>query len=425
LYQKDIDYCVDQGQIVLVDTFTGRLLQGRRLTDGLHQAIESREGVSISPETHLIATVSTQNYFRLYDKLAGMTGTAVTSAHEFKEIYKLDVVQIPTNKPLQRMDERDVFLRTEREKMEVVLGTIHQAHSTGRPILVGTVSIEKSENLSMRLKKLNIPHQVLNARYHRKEADIISKAGRVGAVTIATNMAGRGTDIKLGSEAKEGLYVIGTERHESRRIDHQLRGRAGRQGDPGSSKFFNSLEDELLKKFGTGKLVKAMKVLTMPMLKGMAQSLLERLVDFAQSTVEFRNFNLRKTLLEFDNVIDSQRRILYAFRHQILTEQDTSAVVLDFLSRLNSERNWQELYASAKTSLGEGFHVVERLALLGIIDKYWVQHLSDMERLRDGIGFRSFAQTNLITEFKRESYRFFSTMMDEMAKTLEKALLQE
>jgi preprotein translocase subunit SecA len=354
-----------------------------------------------------------------------MTGTAVTSAREFKEIYKLDTVKIPTNKPLHRTDEKDAFLRTEKEKLEAILDEIRSVHSAGRPILVGTVSIEKSEKLSRKLKDLNILHKVLNARYHREEAGIISMAGEKGALTIATNMAGRGTDIKVGEEVNGGLHVMGTERHESRRIDNQLRGRAGRQGDPGSSKFFNSLEDELLKKFGTGKLVKAMKFLTLPMLKVMARPMLEKLVDFAQSAVEFKNFNLRKTLLEFDNVIDSQRKIVYGLRHDILTKPDSSAAILDFLSRLDSEKDWQDLYEKAKVSLGTDFHLVERLAILGIIDKYWVQQLLDLERLRDGIGFRSFAQTNLATEFKRESYKFFSSMINGMAKALEKALIQD
>lgn len=428
LYRKDVDYCVVNGQIYLVDVFTGRLLPGRRLVEGLHQAIEAKEGLEVSPETQTIATISTQNYFHLYEHLAGMTGTAMTSAREFREIYKLEVVRIPTYKPLCRVDERTTFFRTEKEKIDAIVSEAQAMYETARPVLVGTSSVERSEALSRRLRDLDIPHQVLNARRHQEEAGIIAKAGKSGAVTIATNMAGRGTDICLDPEVKtkkNGLHIIGTERHESRRIDDQLRGRAGRLGDPGSSHFFVSMEDHLLKRFGEGKLVKAMKFLTLPVFKPLAQSFLERLVDFVQAAVEHQNFSFREMLLKFDDVVEAQREIIYALREDILRNNSSLDVVTDFLKKVMDEREWVAFKKDFDEKARDCSEVLERLVVVGILDRLWIQHLADLEHLRDGIGFRSVGQANREVEYKRESYRLFSSFVQDVARSIAQNLFKD
>jgi len=422
LYQKDVDYCVEKGAIVLIDAFTGRLMNGRRLMDGLHQAIEVKENIPVSSETGMIATITAQSYYRLYERMAGMSGTAVTSADEFREFYDLEVVKIPTHKQAVRVDYSDIFYKTEKEKMAAVVENIQEVHMTGRPVLTGTVSVEKSEMLSGLLNEKGISHHVLNAKNHQKEAQIVGAAGRRYAVTIATNMAGRGTDIRLENPADGGLHVIGTERHESRRIDNQLRGRSGRQGDPGSSVFFISLEDDLLKKFGVGKLVKAMKFLTLDAFKKFAIPFMEGFVSFAQRNVEMRNFEIRRALYEHDRVIDDQRRIIYSLRDQVLFEDKTSVVILDFLKKIKPDHNWDDVYHESKEAIGTHFEVVERMALLGAVDKFWIQHLLNIEELKEGVHYRLMTPNSPRNEFERESFRLFDEMMKEIMGFLEKSL---
>jgi preprotein translocase subunit SecA len=333
LFKRDVDYIVKDGEVIIVDEFTGRLMPGRRYSEGLHQALEAKENVKIANENQTLATITFQNYFRMYDKLAGMTGTADTEAAEFKKIYDLDVTVVPTNLPMVRDDYADVIYKTRREKYEAVIEEIRELHKTGQPVLVGTINIDVSEQLSKQLKKRGIPHTVLNAKHHEKEAEIVSQAGQPGAVTIATNMAGRGTDIKLGEGVKEvgGLHILGTERHESRRIDNQLRGRSGRQGDPGSSRFYMALEDDLLRIFGGERITGIMEKLGMQEGEPIEHNLISRAIENAQSKVEGHNFEIRKQLLEYDDVMNQQREVIYQQRRDLLTGVDIRDAILDIL----------------------------------------------------------------------------------------------
>ncbi|HOP95138.1 MAG: preprotein translocase subunit SecA [Dictyoglomaceae bacterium] len=460
-YYRDRDYIVKDGEVIIVDEFTGRLMLGRRYSDGLHQAIEAKEGVKIREENVTLATISIQNYFRMYKKLAGMTGTAATEEEEFVKIYGLEVVVIPPNKPLHRLNYPDVIFKTEEEKFEAVVNEIEELYKIGRPVLVGTTSIEKSERLSRMLKKKGIPHNVLNAKYHEKEAEIIAKAGQKYAVTIATNMAGRGTDIVLGEEVAElgGLHVIGTERHESRRIDNQLRGRAGRQGDPGSSRFYLSLEDDLLRLFGGDQIKSVMSRLGMERGQPIESSLLTRIIESSQAKVEKMNFEIRKQLLDYDDVLNKQREVLYGERKKILLMEDLEEIVQNMLERVldrffniifsqeNREgwrnifleifgflpRNWEEIlriedleevrsilekdimekYEQKKKEFGEEvWGEVQRLVLIYTIDKLWIEHLNDMDVLREGIGLRAIAHYDPLIEYQKEAYQMFQDMVN-------------
>jgi len=462
LYEKDVEYVVDGGKIKIVDTFTGRILEGRRYSDGLHQAIEAKEGVTVEQDTQTFATVTIQNYFRLYRKLSGMTGTAETEETEFNQIYKLDVVVIPTNRPIVRNDMNDLIYRTKRAKYNAVIAEIEQLREIGRPVLVGTTSVEVSETLSRMLQRAKIQHSVLNAKQHAREAEIVAGAGQKSAVTIATNMAGRGTDIKLGPGVKDygGLAIIGTERHESRRIDRQLRGRAGRQGDPGSSKFFISMEDDLMRLFGGDTLTRYMDRLKVGPDEVLEHSLLTKSVERAQKKVEENNFSIRKRLLEYDDVMNQQREVVYDRRRHALHGERLKSEVLDnaasFVSNLVdacfpdaigtivadvqtklvtpiqlSEERANELgpealkdrimeavrdvYDRKESRYGSEFMAnLERYAVLGIIDDKWRQHLRDMDDLKQGISLRAYAQRDPLVEYKREAFNLFTQMLDEI-----------
>ncbi len=332
VFKRDVDYIVQNDKVVIVDEFTGRLMDGRRYSDGLHQALEAKENVTIAAENQTLASITFQNYFRMYDKLAGMTGTADTEAVEFHQIYNLEVVSIPPNKPMQRKDYPDLIYRTRKEKYDAIIEAIRELYEKGQPVLVGTISIETSEMLSQRLKKLNIPHNVLNAKQHAREAEIVAQAGQKGRVTIATNMAGRGTDIVLGEGVLElgGLHILGTERHESRRIDNQLRGRSGRQGDPGSSRFYLSLEDDLMRLFGSDRISGLMEKLGLKDGEAIENAMVTRAVENAQKRVEAHHFEIRKTLLDYDNVMNQQREVIYALRRDMMVEEDLEPVLSEF-----------------------------------------------------------------------------------------------
>ncbi len=507
LYKRDVDYVVKDGQVIIVDEFTGRMMPGRRWSDGLHQAVEAKEAVRIERENQTLATITFQNYFRMYDKLAGMTGTAETEAEEFAKIYKLDVVVIPTNRPLTRVNNPDVVYKTEREKFNAVVEDIIERHGRGQPVLVGTISIEKSERLSTLLKKRGVRHEVLNAKYHEREAEIVAQAGRQSAVTIATNMAGRGTDILLGgnpdflskellrkkgldpatapAEARQaalvearritepehekvvatgGLHIVGTERHESRRIDNQLRGRSGRQGDPGSSRFYLSLEDDLLRIFGSQRIQRIMDRLGMEEGEPIEHKLVTRAIATAQKRVENHNFEIRKHLLEYDDVMNKQREIVYGMRRQILdgaNQTDTIAewiedlvpVTLDSfagpavhpeewdLAGLNEAlfqqfdvripaSTYQEVtsrdglnelvldavksrYVDRERELGEELmRALERHEMLIVIDTQWKDHLLSIDHLKEGIGLRGYGQRDPLTEYKKEAFDLFQDMAE-------------
>ncbi|WP_227762356.1 preprotein translocase subunit SecA [Zhaonella formicivorans] len=466
LMKRDVDYVVKDGQVIIVDEFTGRLMFGRRYSDGLHQAIEAKEGVKIERESQTLATITFQNYFRMYKKLAGMTGTAATEEEEFRKIYGLDVVVIPTNKPMIREDLPDIVYRTEKGKFNAVVEEIIERHKKGQPVLVGTISIEKSEMLSDALKKRGIPHQVLNAKYHEQEAEIVAQAGQKGAVTIATNMAGRGTDIILGEGVAElgGLHIIGTERHESRRIDNQLRGRAGRQGDPGSSRFYVSLEDDLMRLFGSDNITGIMDRLGMDDTTPIDHPLISRSIESAQKKVEARNFDIRKHVLEYDDVMNQQREIIYKQRRQVLEGENLKANVLDMIHDIIDEavdrysgasqypEEWdlvglldyaeqtflpghgltpeeltkmekeeiremfhmraEELYEAREQSLGsELMRELERMVILKVVDEKWMDHLDAMDQLRQGIGLRAYGQKDPLIEYKFEGYEMFNEMI--------------
>lgn len=456
LFKKDVDYIVHNGQVLIVDEFTGRVLPGRRYSGGLHQAIEAKEGVPIKEESITYATITYQNYFRMYEKLSGMTGTAKTEEEEFKAIYGLDVVVIPTHKPMIRKDRDDLVYRSVDEKYKAIVEEIKKRYEKGQPVLVGTTSIEKSEKLSDMLKKEKIPHQVLNAKYHEKEAQIIAQAGQKGMVTIATNMAGRGTDIKLGPGVKElgGLLVIGTERHESRRIDNQLRGRSGRQGDPGESIFFLSVEDDLMRIFGGDRIQKVMDMVKIELGQPIYHPILTKLIEQVQKKVEGINFGVRKFLLELDSILDIQRRAIYGYRDYILSNdvehfvdeaienfvqlridefcsnvewdreglKNSFAVIKDFIKiddKIDDKEKLKEelvnqiksAYNEKKKEFEEDFEHVARFIVLRIIDENWRQYLEEVEHVKESVRLRSYGQKDPVLEFKKETYDMFSEMM--------------
>jgi preprotein translocase subunit SecA len=461
LYEKDDEYVIQDGKIMIVDEFTGRILQGRRYSEGLHQAIEAKEGVKVEKDTQTLATITLQNYFRLYKKLAGMTGTAETEATEFFDIYKLDVVVIPTNVPCIRDDANDLIYRTKREKYNAVINEIGKMREIRRPVLVGTTSVEVSETISRLLKRRGIPHEVLNAKQHQREAQIVANAGLPGAVTIATNMAGRGTDIKLGPGVPEagGLHIIGTERHESRRIDRQLRGRSGRQGDPGSSRFYISLEDDLMRLFGSERIAGIMQRFGLEEGQAIEHGMITKQVEKAQKRVEENNFAIRKRLLEYDNVMNQQREIIYNRRRQALMgerlkddimemmekgvekivnkcvpESDIKGLIDEaqrtYLIRLNIspeefQQKGEEGLKKLITSEAKGFYdrkekrygpelmgQIERYATLTVIDEKWMEHLRAMDDLKEGINFRAYGQKDPLIEYKMDGFRLFEEMLE-------------
>ena len=467
LMHRDRDYVVKDGEVIIVDEFTGRLMFGRRYSEGLHQAIEAKEHVKVERESQTLATITFQNYFRMYDKLSGMTGTAKTEEQEFQKIYGLDVVVVPTNKPNIRIDYPDVIYKTRRAKYRAVANAIEELHKKGRPVLVGTTSIQQSEELSELLKKRGIEHNVLNAKFHEKEAEIVADAGQMGAVTIATNMAGRGTDIVLGDGVAElgGLHIIGTERHESRRIDNQLRGRCGRQGDPGSTRFYLSLEDDLMRLFGSDNISGIMDKLGMEEDEPIEHKIVTRSIESAQKKVEARNFEIRKQVLEYDDVMNQQREVIYDQRRQILEKADLKETVLDMASHIVDRsmdmyapkeaysEDWdvkslisyaEEFYAPAgflkeeklqemsRDELETFLHKVavdyynareenntapimrelENLVMLKVVDSHWMEHLDAMDALREGIGLRAYGQRDPLVEYKFEAYEMFEAMKE-------------
>jgi len=513
LFRRDTDYIVKDDRVVIIDEFTGRMMEGRRYSEGLHQALEAKEGVTIQSENQTLASITFQNYFRMYPKLAGMTGTAATEADEFAQIYGLEVLQIPTNLPVERTDHDDEVYRTATEKTKAILETIKDCHQRGQPILVGTVSIEKSEALSAELEKLKIPHNVLNARHHEQEAYIIAQAGRVGAVTIATNMAGRGTDVQLGGNldmrlktelddiddaaeqerrtaeiraeieaakqkviAAGGLYVVGTERHESRRIDNQLRGRSGRQGDPGASKFFLSLEDDLMRIFGSERMDGMLKKLGLEEGEAIIHPWINKALEKAQQKVEARNYDIRKNLLKFDDVMNDQRKVIYAQRIELMETDDVSDTVADMRSEvidgLIASHIPQNAYAEQWDVAGLAAEVkrifdldlpiqdwaaeegiadeeirariakaidrkmaekaanygpdvmryVEKSLLLQLLDQIWKEHLQQLDFLRQGIGLRAYAQRDPLNEYKQEAFNLFEAMLIRLRETVTSVL---
>ena len=532
LMKRDIDYVVKDGQVIIVDEFTGRLMYGRRYNEGLHQAIEAKEGVTVANESKTLATITFQNFFRLYAKLSGMTGTALTEAEEFMGIYDLDVIEIPTNKPVARIDHPDVVYKTEAGKFRAVIRQIKECHAKGQPVLVGTISIEKSEILSKMLKKEGVPHSVLNAKHHEKEAEIVAQAGKLGAVTIATNMAGRGTDIMLGGNAeylalndlrkngmpeeliveanaysetenpeilaarrayqeayekhkaeisKEaeqvraagGLFIVGTERHESRRIDNQLRGRAGRQGDPGETRFYLSLEDDVMRLFGSDRIKGMMETMGLDEDTPIDAKILSGAIENAQKNVESRNYQTRKNVLEYDDVMNTQRKVIYGQRSQVLEGEDLQSQVAhmmevvaernvnaafgeqahisrsDFLSLLShfdgicfpkgawsytdealatltKEQAAADLLSIMKTYYQKKeaalttpvMRELERVVTLRVVDEYWMDHLDAMTDLRQGIGLRAYGQNDPVVEYKREGYEMFENMIDSIREEI-------
>lgn len=525
LMRRDIDYVVKDGEVIIVDEFTGRLMYGRRYSEGLHQAIEAKEGVTVARESKTLATITFQNYFRLYGKLSGMTGTAMTEEEEFGTIYSLDIVEIPTNKPVQRVDHPDVVYKTEAGKFRAIVNQIEECHKKGQPVLVGTISIEKSEELSAMLKKRGIRHNVLNAKFHEKEAEIVAQAGKLGAVTVATNMAGRGTDIMLGGNAEYlakaelrkaglsdeliaestgyadtdneeilnarkmfaeaeakykdeikaeadqvraagGLFILGTERHESRRIDNQLRGRAGRQGDPGESRFYLSLEDDIMRLFGSERVMGMMEKLGVDEDTPIDAKILSNAIENAQKQVESRNFQTRKTVLEYDDVMNTQRKVIYEQRHKVLDGENLKESVQTMLSTVISTEvqahmgelkhmdaeNWREvcaqfrglflrpdefkftdeelqqydaqaltdllqerasdIYARKEAELGEPLmRELERVMMLRVVDEYWMDNIDAMQELRQGIGLRAYGQNDPVVAYKKEGYEMFESMI--------------
>ncbi len=466
LFKKDVDYIVKDGQVIIVDEFTGRLMPGRRYSDGLHQALEAKEGVRIENENQTLASITFQNYFRMYKKLAGMTGTADTEAEEFKKIYNLDVMVIPTHKKMIRIDNPDAIYKTETEKFQAVVEEIKECHTQGQPVLVGTTSIEKSERLSKMLRLQGIKHEVLNAKQHEKEAQIVAQAGQKGMVTIATNMAGRGTDIVLGPGvvATGGLHIIGTERHESRRIDNQLRGRSGRQGDPGSSSFYMSLEDDLLRIFGSDRIKNLMGRLGMEDGQPIEHRMVSSAIERAQKRVEGHNFDIRKHLLEYDDVMNKQREVIYNQRRDILgganlaedinqmIEELTDDLVDQYTDERTMPEDWdlkglteaflqrfglhldlkgldqenltlpdlreaahqqvQAAFEAQRRTIGdEIFPSLKQQIMLQMVDTQWKDHLLAMDHLRDGIGLRGYAQVDPLRAYQKEGYDMFMDMI--------------
>ncbi len=460
LYEKDVDYVVQEGKVLIVDEFTGRILAGRRYSEGLHQAIEAKESVTVERDTQTLATITLQNYFRLYKKLAGMTGTAETEAGEFFSIYKLDVVVIPTNVPITREDRDDMVYRTKREKLNAVIEEIQELRKLGRPVLVGTTSVEVSETISKLLKRAAVPHNVLNAKQHAREAEIVSHAGLSGGVTIATNMAGRGTDIKLGPGVREagGLHILGTERHEARRIDRQLRGRSGRQGDPGSTQFYLSLEDDLMRLFGSDRIAGIMQKLGLQEGEVIKHSMITKSVERAQKKVEENNFATRKRLLDYDDVMNSQREVIYERRREALYGERLKDEIFEYLEEAIKEltavhynlgemeklqdecrtrfmvdaqmtreefaqigeegvaekliEEAKQFYNRKEEQVGsEGMAQLERFASLRVIDEKWRDHLREMDELKEGIGLRAYGQKDPLVEYKQEGYRMFQELL--------------
>ncbi len=473
LYKKDVDYIVnEEGEVIIVDEFTGRLMPGRRYSGGLHQALEAKEHLRVQEESLTYATITFQNFFRMYEKLAGMTGTAKTEEEEFEQIYVTDVVVIPTNMPIVREDHDDEIYRSQKEKYTAILKEIIERHKKGQPVLVGTTSIEKNEFLSRELTRLGLPHQVLNAKYHEKEAEIISLAGEKSAITIATNMAGRGTDIKLGEGVVElgGLCVLGTERHEARRIDNQLRGRCGRQGDPGSSKFFLAVDDDLVRIFGGDRIGKIMDFVKIEEGEPIAHPLLSTLIEQAQKRVEGLHFSTRKYLLELDTVMDSQRKEIYEHRDWILSEEDLSEHMKEIYHDITDRRigqycgttDWDlegllqnlklfpvdfeeigkrsfnrkeeiaelilekiiEGYQAKREEIGPDFIGLQKYLLLRVVDERWRKHLESIEGLKEGISLRAYGQKDPVLEFKRESFILFEEMTDAIYDDMANLLLR-
>lgn len=424
LFERDKDYVVKDGQVIIVDEFTGRMLPGRRYSGGLHQALEAKEGVRVQPESLTLASISFQNYFRLYTKLAGMTGTAQTSAEEFFKVYGLEVVNIPTNKLMARQDLPDRVYQTEKAKFQAVAKEVAERHAKGQPVLVGTVSIQKNEYVSALLKTEGIPHEVLNAKAHEREGEIIAQAGRKGAVTIATNMAGRGVDIILGGnpplprEADEvrevgGLHVIGTERHEARRIDNQLRGRAGRQGDPGSSQFFLSLDDDLVRVFGGEKMQQMMKGFHIPEDQPIESRLVSSAVESAQGKVEGFNFDARKHLLDYDDVLNKHREVMYKKRKEVLEKAQGSKLKDQILELVVKAGHSKEEYEKKEQELGaDNMRQAEKYVCLRVIDSLWIEHLENMEQLRDSVRLRAYGQQDPLVEYKNEGHKMFKSLLE-------------
>jgi len=486
IFKLDRDYVVKGGQVIIVDDFTGRLMEGRRYSDGLHQAIEAKEGVEVQKESRTLATITFQNYFRMYKKLAGMTGTAMTSAEEFAKVYKLDVLEIPTNKQMIRKDFGDIVYKTEEGKFKAIAEKIKEVSKAGQPVLVGTIAIEKSEYLSALLEREGVKHEVLNAKQHEKEALIITNAGHLGAVTIATNMAGRGTDIKLGEGVREagGLLIIGTERHEARRIDNQLRGRAGRQGDPGASQFYVSLEDELMRRFGGDRLKNMMDTLGLPEDQPIQNALISKTIESAQSKIEGYNFDIRKHVLDYDDVMNKQREVVYKKRREILEKSDCKNELSNYISEeiehiigvqcINDECAWdvdaiatdlgaifpiseqhrkklesirddqskndaerrtamseyaigiaKEMHAQKEKQIGsETMRSIERAIILQTVDTLWMNHLDEIDYLRQGIGLRGYGQRDPLIEYKREAFHLFSHLMENVRGTVVRTIFK-
>jgi preprotein translocase subunit SecA len=480
IFSLDRDYVVKEGQVIIVDDFTGRLMPGRRYSEGLHQAIEAKEGVAVQRESRTLATITFQNYFRLYNKLSGMTGTATTSAEEFAKVYKLDVVEIPTNRMMIRRDLPDIVYKTEEAKFRAIVARVKEIHAAGQPALIGTIAIEKSEYLSTLLSHDGVPHEVLNAKNHEREATIVANAGQKGSVTIATNMAGRGTDIKLGDGVREvgGLFIIGTERHEARRIDNQLRGRAGRQGDPGASQFYVSLEDELMRRFGGEKMKSMMTTLGLPEDEPIQNALISKTIESAQSKIEGFNFDMRKHVLEYDDVMNKQREVVYRKRKSVLELASFRDETLNLLSEeldhiisfhTATEESWNVAEISAEANgmfptlrekesvkrletirddrskdevekkglileylMGEAkkayseketafnkevWNNIQKALYLRSLDTLWMNHLDEVDYLRQGIGLRGYGQRDPLIEYKREAYDLFLGLMDTVRKT--------
>ena len=476
LMHLDKDYVVKDDQVLIVDELTGRIMPGRRYSDGLHQAIEAKEHVKVKRESKTLATITFQNFFNKYDKKCGMTGTALTEEKEFREIYGMDVVEVPTNLPVKRIDHNDSVYKTKREKLNAIVEDIVASHEKGQPVLVGTITIDASEELSQLLKKRGIPHKVLNAKFHELEAEIIADAGQIGAVTIATNMAGRGTDIKLGEGVTElgGLKIIGTERHESRRIDNQLRGRAGRQGDPGESKFYISLEDDLMRLFGSQNLMQMFNSLGMPEGEQIQHKMLNKAIERAQKKIESNNYGIRKNLLEYDQINNEQREIIYAERRKVLDGDDMRDTIISMIDELvekyvnmvigddqgPSEWNLKELneilipMIPVKPVTGEGcgskqeliqnlkeealrlyetkeaefpepeqIREIERVVILKVTDSRWMDHIDDMDQLRQGIGLQAFGQRDPVVEYRLQGYDMFNDMTESIREETVKMLM--
>ncbi len=487
IFKKDKDYVVKGGQVLIVDDFTGRIMHGRRYSEGLHQALEAKEGVTVQRESRTLATITFQNYFRMYKKLSGMTGTATTSAEEFAKVYKLDVMEIPTNKPMIRKDLGDVIYKSEEGKFKAIVEKIKEINKNGQPALVGTIAIEKSEYLSAMLSREGIQHEVLNAKYHEKEASIIAKAGQKNAVTIATNMAGRGTDIKLGDGVVGvgGLYIIGTERHEARRIDNQLRGRSGRQGDPGVTQFYASLEDELMRRFGGDKLKNMMNTLGLPEDQPIQNAIISKSIESAQSKIEGYNFDIRKHVLDYDDVMNKQREVIYKKRRKILDKSDLKNDILEEIREQieriismycakegeyawdtgciydevkkifilgneakkqleiikddKSKNEMEKINLMAEYLLGEAKKIynqkeaevgtelmrkIEKILMLQAIDNLWMNHLDEIDYLRQGIGLRGYGQRDPLIEYKREAFNLFTALMENIRGTITRMIFR-